>query len=177
MTSALDSLPLGHWVEFKGPVGKFEYMGGGVAKIGGTKRKVKRFVMVCGGSGITPIFAVLRAVMQEYDDDDGTQCLVLDGNRNEEDILCRREMDELVANDVKKRCRVVHTLSRPGPEWTGRKGRMDKVFFEQEVGPPKKARGEAGDEMVLVCGPEPLERSVREVFGEMGWKEEDLLFF
>lgn len=189
MTQALDSLPLGHWVEFKGPVGKFEYLGRGRCAVGGRARRVARFVMVCAGSGITPIFSVLRAVMT--DGGDATRCVVLDGNRAEEDILCRDEMDELTRG--KGNCRVVHTLSRPGPGWEGGRGRMDRAFFEREVGPPgrraAKAEAEAKTEaeedeeeeeegeMVLVCGPEPLERSVREVFGEMGWKTEDLLFF
>ncbi|KAI3400665.1 hypothetical protein diail_2377 [Diaporthe ilicicola] len=170
MTQALDSIPLGHWVEFKGPVGKFEYLGGGLCTVGPKERRVRRFVMVCAGSGITPIFAVLRAVLR--DGADATRCLVLDGNRCEEDILCRAEMDALVEGN-EARCRLVHTLSRPGDGWVGARGRMDGELFEREVGPPSEAR----DEMVLVCGPGPMESSVRENFARMGWREEDLLFF
>lgn len=171
MTQALDSIPLGHWVEFKGPVGKFEYLGRGRCTIGGRERqRVRRFVMVCAGSGITPIFAVLRAVLK--DRGDATRCLVLDGNRCEEDILCRAEMDALVEGN-EARCRLVHTLSRPGDGWAGARGRMDASLFEREVGPPSEAR----DELVLVCGPGPMESSVRENFARMGWREEDLLFF
>ncbi|KAL1874545.1 hypothetical protein Daus18300_003564 [Diaporthe australafricana] len=170
MTQALDSIPLGHWVEFKGPVGKFEYLGRGRCTIGGRGRSVRRFVMVCAGSGITPIFAVLRAVLQDARDE--TRCLVLDGNRCEVDILCRAEMDALVAGN-EDRCRLVHTLSRPGDGWKGGRGRMDAGLFAREVGPPSEAR----DELVLVCGPGPMESSVRENFAKMGWREEDLLFF
>ncbi|KAJ0117948.1 nitrate reductase [Diaporthe amygdali] len=170
MTQALDSIPLGHWVEFKGPVGKFEYLGRGLCSIGGRERRVRRFVMVCAGSGITPIFAVLRAVLK--DALDATHCLVLDGNRCEEDILCRQEMDTLVEGR-EERCKLVHTLSRPSDGWVGGRGRMDGKLFEKEVGPPSEAR----DELVLVCGPGPMEKSVRENFARMGWSEEDLLFF
>lgn len=195
MTTALDALPLGHWVEFKGPVGKFEYLGQGKCTVGGRARFVRRFIMVCAGSGITPIFSVLRAVLQDPRDE--TFCTVLDGNRTEEDILCRAELDAFAeaaaaaaAEDREGgggRCRIVHTLSLPGPDWKGGRGRMDRALFEREVGPPRsrrEAEGEGGggaagerEEMVLVCGPEPLEKSVREIFGEMGWKAEDLLFF
>lgn len=168
MTTALDSLPLGHWVEFKGPVGKFEYVGKGQCAVGGRQRHVKRFIMVCAGSGITPVFSVLRAVMK--DEEDETYCTVLDGNRAEEDILCKTELDGFTTKEG-RRCRIVHTLSRPGPEWKGARGRMDRAFFEREVGSPK------GDEMVLICGPQPLETSVRKGFADMGWKAEDLLFF
>lgn len=172
MTQALDALPLGHFVEFKGPVGKFEYRGRGVCSIAGRGRRVRRFVMICGGSGITPIRQVLCAVMA--DPEDPTQCLVLDGNRGEEDILCKDELDELEAKDP-SRCRVIHALTKPPPGWTGITGRLDRSLYEREASPP--APSEDGDELVLVCGPGPMEKSAKEIFLNMGWKEDDLIFF
>ncbi|TWU75562.1 hypothetical protein ED733_006297 [Metarhizium rileyi] len=68
MTQTLDSIPLGHFVDFKGPVGKFEYLGKGACSISGRTRRVSRYNMICGGSGITPIFQVFRAVMKDADD-------------------------------------------------------------------------------------------------------------
>ncbi|KAI9167246.1 Nitrate reductase [Paramyrothecium foliicola] len=171
MTQALNAIPLGHFVDFKGPIGKFEYLGKGICNISGKQRKIKRFIMVCGGSGVTPVFQVLRAVMS--DPEDATKCLLLDGNRTDEDILCRTELDALSALDP-QRCRLLHTLTKPGPTWTGRKGRLDKALFEVEVGPCTQV---GGDDLVLVCGPESMESSVRDMLYGMGWKEEDLLFF
>jgi nitrate reductase (NAD(P)H) len=170
MTQALDSIPIGDCVDFKGPVGKFEYLSKGLCTIGGKERRVKRFIMVCGGSGITPIFQVLRAVMK--DRDDPTRCTVLDGNRVEEDILCREELDAM-AELNKERCDLLYTLSRPEASWTGNKGRMDKALFERKVGAPPEDRSS----LVLICGPESMEKSARNIFGELGWKDEDLLFF
>lgn len=171
MTQALDSIPVGHFVDMKGPIGKFEYLGRGLCAISGHRRKVTRFIMVCAGSGITPIFQVLRAVMA--DRSDTTFCLVLDGNRAEEDILCKDDLDKMtVGND--HRCRLMYTLTRPSESWTGRRGRMDKVFFEQEVGPCKTVNGE---DLVLICGPEALQASIHTAFTDMGWKDDDLLFF
>lgn len=175
MTMALDSLPMGHWVEFKGPVGKFEYLGRGRCAVGGKERRVRRFVMVCGGSGVTPIYAVLRAVMRDdpADTENRTECVVVDGNRTEEDILCRTELDALVEAG-NGRCRVMHTLTKPGERWTGRKGRMDRALLEEAVG--SKPR-EGGEEMVLICGPPAMEESARASFLAMGWKAENMLFF
>ncbi|KAK4450705.1 hypothetical protein QBC34DRAFT_296811 [Podospora aff. communis PSN243] len=170
MTQALDALPVGQTIDFKGPVGKFNYLGRGLCSINGRERKVRKFVMICAGSGITPIFQVLRAALS--DKEDPTECLVLDGNRVEEDILMKKELDEM-AGENRGRCRVLYSLSRPLESWKGLRGRMDRGLFEREVGRPEKE----GGVMVLVCGPEAMEGSVKAVLGGLGWVEEDLLFF
>lgn len=170
MTQALDSVPLGHLVDFKGPHGKFEYLGHGRCTVSGRARRTRRFVMVCGGSGITPIYTVLRAVLA--DSDDPTSCVVLYGNRTEEDILCKKELDAMMrANE--NRCRVTYVLSRPGPRWTGARGRIDGDLIGSEVGSPSSD----GDEIVLVCGPKSLEGSVLSIFIGLGWQKEDMVFF
>ncbi|KAI0505548.1 nitrate reductase [Xylaria bambusicola] len=171
MTQALDSIPLGHFVDFKGPHGKFEYLGRGVCRISGRERRVRRFIMVCGGSGITPIYAVLRAVLT--DREDPTCCVVLNGNRNEKDILCRADLDAMIAGN-EHRYRLNYVLSRPDPAWTGRRGRVDADLIAKEVGPCTSTDG--GD-LVLVCGPKPLEESVLSIFTGMGWDKDDMLFF
>jgi nitrate reductase (NAD(P)H) len=171
MTMALDATPIGETVDFKGPTGHFEYLSGGQCTIHEKLRTVKRFIMICGGSGITPIFQVLRAVMQ--DKEDKTECLVLDGNRLEEDILCREELDNM-ANANPDKCRLLYTLSKPEPSWMGLRGRVGQELLEKEVGAPKSSNGE---ELVLICGPEALEKSVHGLLNKMGWADEDLLFF
>ncbi|GAP86138.1 putative nitrate reductase [Rosellinia necatrix] len=171
MTQALDALPLGHFVEFRGPHGKFEYLGRGLCAVSGRRRRVRRFVMVCGGSGITPIFAVLRAVLA--DRDDPTACVVLDGNRADDDILCRAELDALLVGN-EHRCRLTYVLSRPGPAWTGHRGRIDKDLVTSEVGSYPSA---GGADMLLVCGPKALEENVLSIFTNMGCKKDDMVFF
>ncbi|KAF4982077.1 hypothetical protein FZEAL_2229 [Fusarium zealandicum] len=171
MTQTLDALPLGHFVEFKGPVGKFEYLGGGVCSISGKQRHVGRFIMVCGGSGITPIRQVLRAVL--HNPADPTPCVVFDGNRTEEDILCKTELDELMAANP-KRCRITHALTDPVGAWSGVTGRLDQVHYEREVG---DLRSQEGHNLLLVCGPGPMEKGVKAIFLGLGCKEDDFVFF
>lgn len=173
MTKALDSIPIGHFVDFKGPIGKFEYLGGGFCTVSGKSRFVKRFIMVCAGSGITPIFQVLRAVLRDPKDD--TRCLVLDGNRLEEDILCREDIDELVAGN-EARCRLLYVLTKPDGNWRGLKGRVGKELLEKEVGKCGNSYRK-GEELVLICGPEALEKSMHNILNGLGWSDDDLLFF
>jgi nitrate reductase (NAD(P)H) len=175
MTQALDAVPTGHFVDFKGPVGRFEYCGRGSCTVNGKTRQVRRFIMVCAGSGITPIYQVLRAILS--DPEDPTHCLVLNGNRSEEDILCRSDLD-LMSGTHALRCRIIHTLSSPHEKWEGRRGRVSKGLFEEEVGSLAcEGSQDAGSTMVLICGPTVMEESVKSILLSTGWADEDMLVF
>lgn len=114
--------------------------------------------------------------------DDGTECVLLDGNRTQEDILCGDELGALVSKEDlrengekgKGRFKLIHTLTKPNDSWTGLKGRVGKELLEKEIG--KKREGST-EEMVLVCGPEALETAVRKELTGLGWGDDDLLFF
>lgn len=167
MTLALDKLALGADIDCKGPTGRFEYLGNGRVLISGKERKVRSFKMICGGTGITPIFQVLRAVMQ--DPHDPTTCVVLDGNRLEEDILCRTELENYTTLDNQK-CTVVHTLTKGSDSWDGRRGRISDDLLKEYVTPED-------DSMVILCGPGAMEKAARDSLLTQGWKESDLHFF
>lgn len=169
MTKALDSIPVGHFVEFKGPIGKFEYLGRGNCAINNKTRHVKRLFMICGGSGITPIFQVLRAVMQ--DKEDPTTCVVLDGNRLVEDILCKDDLDVFARENV-DRCKLLYTLTQGPEDWQGLRGRIAAPLLSEHC-----PRNVESDTMVLICGPEALEKSAHKALNEQGWPDEDLMFF
>ncbi|GIZ46072.1 hypothetical protein CKM354_000921100 [Cercospora kikuchii] len=171
MSMALEQIPIGHFVEFKGPIGKFEYLGKGLAAVNDVKRGVKTFYMICGGSGITPIYQVLRAVMQ--DKEDPTRCVVLDGNRLVEDILCKEDLDQF-AKENSERCTILHTLTKAPDDWQGLRGRIAAPLLREHVSRQKHGEREA---MVLICGPGALEKSCHEALLELGWHDDELLFF
>src|SRR5204863_3850041 len=55
MTTLLNSLEEGHLIDFKGPLGDFQYLGKGKVRFHGMERCVEGFAMVAAGTGITPI--------------------------------------------------------------------------------------------------------------------------
>jgi nitrate reductase (NAD(P)H) len=167
MSQAIDALPIGHFIEMKGPIGKFEYCGHGKCTVNGKPRQVKDFVMICGGSGITPIYQVFRAIMQNPEDK--TQCTVLDGNRLFEDILCKEELDAL-SNGNNHKCKVLHTLTKANDDWKGLRGRITGKLVKEHCVKSK-------DTLVLLCGPEALEKTMHTVLLEQGWDDDQLLFF
>ena len=167
MSQAMDALPIGQYIEMKGPIGKFEYLGYGRCTVQGIERTVKSFIMICGGSGITPIYQVFRSIMQNPND--STRCVVLNGNRQFEDILCKPELDRL-ADGNDHRCKLIYTLTKAPDDWSGLRGRIDANLVDRHC-------TKSQDSLVLICGPEALEKSMRKVFLEKGWTEEQLLFF
>jgi nitrate reductase (NAD(P)H) len=167
MTKAMDALAIGESVDFKGPIGKFQYLGRGLCSINGTERSITTFYMICGGSGVTPIYQVFRAIMQDSEDE--TKCIVLDGNRLEEDILCREELDYFADNNAQK-CKLLYTLTKATKTWEGLRGRIGPALLREHV-------VRMPNSMVLVCGPGTLEKAVHGALNELGWRDEDLLFF
>lgn len=183
MSQALDRLQPGiDSVAVKGPVGRFTYLPPDLRKpdrnnveFVGVARKVNKFLMVCAGTGITPIYQVLEAVAAESADSE-VRCFVAYGNRNEDDMLCRDELDRLFSiPGARQRIQLVHTLS--GTKSAGlvataagapvRKGRvsLDLVTEGYKWLTEGTAR-EVGDMMVLLCGPEGLENGVKQWVGQ-----------
>lgn len=180
MSLALESIPIGHFVDFKGPIGKFQYLGQGLVSLNNNNNNqpppqsavpLKKFYMICAGSGITPIYQVLRSIM--LNPSDPTNCLVIDGNRLVEDILCKNDLDFYATNFAEK-CQLLYTLTQAPEDWTGLRGRISKTLLGEFVDRKRHAEGEA---MVLICGPEALEKSCHVALRELGWRDEELMFF
>lgn len=167
MTKVLETLPIGHAVHVKGPLGKFEYLGRGLCSVHGTTRRVKRFAMICAGSGITPIFQVFRSVM--IDDEDQTKCTILNGNRLLEDILCKEDIDTLAARKENS-AKVLYTLTQAPESWKGLRGRINSEMI-------KKHYRKDDDTIMMVCGPAELEKSVHLALKTQGWPEQQIIFF
>ncbi|EEQ28849.1 hypothetical protein McanMca71_001087 [Microsporum canis] len=169
LTVPLDKLPIGSEVDYRlSSHCKFEYLGRGRTVIDGTERHISSFNMICGGSGITPMFQVLRAILQ--DDEDTTTCTLLDGNRTEDDIMCRAELASFVSCDTKNKFQVIHTLTQPSKSWSGYKGRISEGLISRHI-----VRSE--NSMVLICGPASLENSAKKILLAQQWNEDDIFFF
>lgn len=170
MSQALDSVPMGHFVEFKGPIGKLSYLGSGICAINNVEHRVRTLVMICAGSGIAPIYQVLRAVMQEPSE---VRCIVLDGNRLIEDILCKDELDAF-ASDASGRCRIEYTLSQAPDDWKSHRGRIDTGLIKKYAGRDQQLEGRV---LALICGPKGFEKSIHESLLDVGYVDNELLFF
>jgi ferredoxin-NADP reductase len=126
-----DRATTGLAVNARGPYGKFVF----------DETKHQRIVLIAGGSGITPILAMLR-----YIDD---LCIPVDTTliycvRTEQDVFFRNEIAMLQAR--LNSFRYVLVLSQPNSEWTGWKGRLRPEILQREVAQPLEST-------FFLCGP------------------------
>jgi cytochrome-b5 reductase len=130
----LASLEVGDKVEFRGPKGGMKYHNGLCKKIG----------MIAGGTGITPMYQLIRAICE--DDRDTTEISLIYANRTEEDILLRREL-EAFARRYPKNFKLWYMLDHPADGWAYGKG-----FVTPEV-MAARLPGPAVDTKIMLCGP------------------------
>lgn len=121
------SLKIGQPLKVKGPKGAMVY----------TPGLVRRFGMIAGGTGITPMLQIIRAIIRgrpRSGGKDKTEVDLIFANVKEEDILLREDLDALAAEDDK--FRVYYVLNNPPEPWDGGVGfvsaEMIKVCFNNQ---------------------------------------------
>jgi len=165
MSQYLDSLPLGATIDIKGPIGHIEYAGRGGFVVNGERRFAHRLAMVAGGTGITPVYQVIQAVLRDQQDDDTEMHLVY-ANRTEDDMLLREEIDRWAAAHPArlKVWYVVSKVARPDDGWGYGVGRVDEQVMREHL-----PLGD-GETLALVCGPPAMvECTVRPGLESMGY--------
>lgn len=151
LSQHMERLQIGDSIDVKGPIGRFEYLGNGNFRVKKGKefveRTVKSFGMIAGGTGITPMRQILKAILK--DPKDRTQVHLLFANQTEEDILLREELDNYAKTD--DRVKVWYTLDRPNEAtWKYSQGFVSFEMVEKHM--PKAS----ADSCVLMCGPLPM---------------------
>lgn len=158
MSQYLNNLPLNSAVEVRGPMGMFEYKGNGELLInrGGWKtQNIKSIGMIAGGSGITPMYQIMSHIAR-HGATDPTPCSLIFANITEDDILMRKELDELSA--AHKRMNVFYTINAPRPNtddklpenWRGGVGFVSQEMITKHLPAP------SDDTIILLCGPKPM---------------------
>lgn len=158
------TLTPGQKVLFKGPVGRMSYK----------PNMSKNIVMIAGGSGITPMLAVLGSIITTASDE--TSIKLLFANETENDILLKDELDEYVQSypsfDLK------YVVNKPSDGWNGGyTGWITKDILKAELPLPND------DTKILICGPMEMKRQMLDYLEELGWekgvlqsKQDDQLF-
>ncbi|KAJ7564685.1 hypothetical protein O6H91_02G046700 [Diphasiastrum complanatum] len=92
MSQHLNDLQIGQGINVKGPVGHIHYLGRGNFTVNGELKSAKKISMIAGGTGITPMYQIIKAILR--DAEDHTKVHLIYANRTEEDIMLRLELEQ-----------------------------------------------------------------------------------
>lgn len=113
ISAHLATLQIGQTMKVKGPKGAMVY----------TPNMCKRIGMIAGGTGITPMLQIIRAIVRARPKNGGkdtTQVDLIFANVNPDDILLKEDLDALSKEDDK--FNVYYVLNNPPEGWTGEVG-------------------------------------------------------
>lgn len=110
----LDELKVGDVIEAMEPAGNF------LPKQ--ADDQVRQVVFIGAGSGITPLFSILKSVLIVEPE---SEVFLLYGSRTEESIIFKQKINGL-KEKYGERFQLVHTLTQPSESWLGETGRLNK---------------------------------------------------
>ena len=103
----LATLKVGDTMKVRGPKGAMVY----------TPNMVRRFGMIAGGTGITPMLQIIQAIRRGRKSGDKTVVDLIFANVDDKDILLREDIDKIAAEDEK--FNVYYVLNNPPEKWSG----------------------------------------------------------
>ncbi|EYU20883.1 hypothetical protein MIMGU_mgv1a011564mg [Erythranthe guttata] len=143
----------GDYMAVKGPKGRFKYQPG----------QVRAFGMLAGGSGITPMFQVTRAILENPSDQ--TKVHLIYANVTIDDILLKDQLDNLAKN-YPDRFKIYYVLNQPPEVWNGGVGFVSKEMIQANCPAP------ASDIQILRCGPPPMNKAMAGLLEALGYSSE-----
>ena len=172
MSQYIDTLQIGDGLEMRGPVGHFEYVSAGSIVLNGESLSGKKFGFMCGGTGISPAYQVIKYSLTTEPDADVSFCLVY-GNQTPGDILLKEEIDLLAAAHP-QRLTVHYTVDRidddAKAEWADASfsvGFIDTQMCEKILG--------RDCDFVGVCGPPGMIKfACKPALQELGYGDDEI---
>ncbi|KAK9283081.1 hypothetical protein L1049_011310 [Liquidambar formosana] len=140
----------GDYLAVRGPEGRFKYKRG----------QARAFGMIAGGSGITPMFQITRAILENPKDK--TNVHLIYANVTLDDILLKEELDGL-ASKFPNQFKVYYVLNQPPEVWNGGIGYISKEMIQSHCPAP------AEDIQILRCGPPPMNKAIAAHLNALGY--------
>lgn len=156
-----ESLAIGDTLEAMPPMGNFH------APL--APESARHYLLVAGGSGITPVLGLARTVLVREPD---SRITLLYGNRAISTIMFRETLEDL-KNQYLGRLGIVHVLERDA---------QDVALFSGRVDAEKCAALFSGlirvsdIDLAFICGPEPMMLAVADALRQHGLAEDRIKF-
>lgn len=147
----LANLQVGEKVHFRGPKGAMKYHRNLCKKIG----------MIAGGTGITPMYQIIRAICE--DERDTTEISLVYANRSEGDILLREEL-EAFARKYPKQFTLYYMLDVAPEDWKYGTGYVTPEVMAARLPKP------AADTKIFLCGPPGMIKAAKKGLVSLGFE-------
>ncbi|GAA6041340.1 hypothetical protein JCM8097_007671 [Rhodosporidiobolus ruineniae] len=139
-TEYLWGLKKGDSIAFKGPIPKHAWKA----------NEFDSVAFIAGGSGITPMWQVLQAI--DANPNDKTKATLIFSNVTEEDILLRKEFEDLAKKNPDQ-FKIVFVLDKPPSGWQGPTGYVNGELVKKELAKQGTTPDKGEKVKVFVCGP------------------------
>ena len=143
---------VGDLLSLRAPFGRFLWSG----------QESSRICLIGGGSGITPLRAILRSIVDRALP---VEVTLLDFNRSREDIIFYDEINEIARSAAG--VRAIFSLTDPDPDWPGARGRISVSLLEA-------AFNRRLPDLVYLCGPPPMMETAIQLLTAQGVKTEQI---
>ncbi|KAL8710160.1 MAG: hypothetical protein Q9220_005243 [cf. Caloplaca sp. 1 TL-2023] len=144
MSSHMHDMEPPQRLDFKGPIPKYQW----------EPNKHDHIALIAGGTGITPMYQLCRAIFSNPLDK--TKVSLVFGNVSESDILLKHELQDL-ENTYPQRFKAFYMLDNPPDGWPeASTGYISKQLLKTVLPEPK----EGGRVKIFVCGPPGLYKAI-----------------
>lgn len=141
---------VGETISVRGPKGFFTY----------TPNMVDSFGMIAGGTGITPMYQIITAVLKNPEDK--TKINLVYANVSESDILLREELDKLATAHADQ-FKVHYVLNDAPANWNGLVGFVTPEIIDTHLPKHHELTN------LLLCGPPPMISAMKKAAVELGY--------
>ncbi|KIX03926.1 NADH-cytochrome b5 reductase 1 [Rhinocladiella mackenziei CBS 650.93] len=156
ISAHMTTLKVGDTMKVRGPKGAMVY----------TPNLCRRIGMIAGGTGITPMLQIIRAINRGRPKSGGKDTTKVDlifANVNPEDILLKDQLDALDKEDSD--FSVYYVLNNPPEKWDGGVGFVTADIIKSKLPPP------GPDIKILICGPPPMVSAMKKATESLGYQK------
>jgi ferredoxin-NADP reductase len=144
-STALKDLKKGDWARIDAPYGTFTFEG-----------EHEKIGLLGGGIGITPLRSICKYCTDMHLN---TKITLLYGNRTENDIAFRKELETMQKQN--KNLKVVFILNEASNEWKGATGIIDPELVKKEISDYKET-------VFYTCGPPAMVEAMEKLIEKLG---------
>lgn len=126
------------------------------------KDRANNYIMIGGGSGITPLMSIIKTILKE---EPKSNITLLYASRDEDSIIFKSELDE-IQEKHSDQFKIEYVLSKPKNGWKGMKGRINYKIFNKYLQTHLSEISKNAD--YFLCGPSGLMAEVLTALDDMG---------